>query len=215
MDLTGMGTAWSAAFLTTNFLLNITPGPAVMQVVGHSMANGWRPAQASILGILTANGMYCAFAALGLGALILALPQLFDAVKWAGMAYLAWLGLRALGNAFGSRPIETTASGHARPAELFRQSFLLQGANPKSVFFFCALLPTFAGSAVGAPARIALLGAVALVLEYPVLLAYALLAARARVVVTGGFGRRALDFLSGCVLLGAVSRVAATSAQRR
>ncbi|HYM68010.1 MAG TPA: LysE family translocator [bacterium] len=180
MSIAGMGPTWLAAFLTTNFLLNITPGPAVMQVVGHSIHNGWRPAQASILGILTANGMYGMLAALGLGALILALPQLFEAVKWVGVAYLAWLGVRALYHACRSQPANTPTGERARPVQLSRQSFLLQGANPKSVFFFCALLLAFAGSGDGgAPARIVLLGLLALGLEYPVLLAYSLLAARA------------------------------------
>lgn len=204
-----------AAFATTSFLLNITPGPAVMQVVGHSMVNGWRPAQASVLGILAANGMYCMLAALGLGALVLAVPQLFEAVKWVGMAYLAWLGIRALRSACSADRAGVTRGPAARPSQLFRQSFLLQGANPKSVLTFCALLPAFVGSADGASARIVVLGFLAIAWEYPVLLAYSAMASKARALAFSGRGRRILDALSGCALLGAAGSVAATSLQRR
>ena len=140
------------------------------------MANGWRPAQASILGILSANAVYCLCSALGVGAVILAAPQLFEAVKYAGTAYLAWLGISALRGAGTLGAAEVSVGPAARPSALFRQSFVLQSANPKSVLFYCAMLPVFAGAAEGAAARIVLLGIFSFVLEYPVLLAYSLLA---------------------------------------
>lgn len=209
----GISSAWLAAFVTTSTLLNITPGPAVMQVVGHSMVNGARAGQASIAGILSANAMYMALAALGLGALILAVPQLFEAIKWCGMAYLAWLGLKSLKGAWAD-PVAGAAATLPPPApagSLYRQSFLLQGANPKSVVFFCALLPTFAGSADGAPLRIVMLGLLAIVIEYPVLLAYSLAASRARQWLQGPAGRRMLDALAGVALLAAAGSVLTTS----
>jgi primary-amine oxidase len=96
MGIGELSAASLLAFATTTTLMNVTPGPAVMQVVGHSMSNGWRPAQASILGIFAANGLYCALSVLGLGALILAAPSLFEVLKWCGVSYLAWLGVKAL-----------------------------------------------------------------------------------------------------------------------
>ena len=209
----GISGTWLAAFVTTSTLLNITPGPAVMQVLGHSMVNGARSGQASIAGILSANAMYILLAALGLGALILAVPQLFELIKWCGMAYLAWLGLKSLKGAW-ARPSARTAAALPRSApawSLFRQSFLLQGTNPKSVVFFCALLPTFAGSADGAPLRIMMLGLLAIVIEYPVLLAYSLAASKARLWLQGATGRRMLDALAGVTLLAAASTVVTTS----
>jgi len=206
-----VGTTWLVTFLTVNFALNITPGPAVLQVVGHSMANGWRPAQASILGILSANAVYCLCSALGVGALILAVPQLFEAVKYAGTAYLAWLGILAVRGAGTLGAAEVSVGPAARPSALFRQSFVLQSANPKSLLFFCAMLPVFAGAAEGAAARIVLLGVVSLLLEYPVLLAYALLATRMRVWLSHGRGRALVQAGSGLALLAAAGLVAATS----
>jgi len=203
------------AFATTSFLLNITPGPAVMQVVGHSMTNGWRAAQASILGILAGNAMYCALSVLGLGTVILAAPSLFGAIQWCGVTYLAWLGLKALRSAFKRQGVLQAATLRARPMELFRQSFVLQGANPKSVLFFCTLLPVFAGEAQGAPARIAVLGLVAIVTEYPVLLGYSLLAWRTSRWFQGERGRRIMDGLAGAALLMAAGTVARASLRGR
>ena len=203
------------AFATTTFLLNITPGPAVMQVVGHSISNGWKASQASIGGILLANAMYCALSVLGLGALILAVPALFEVIKWCGVTYLAWLGLKSLRAAFRPGARSDAPVLVARPLTLFRQSFVLQGANPKSVLFFCALLPTFAGDAQGAPLRIAVLGMVAIAMEYPVLLAYSLMAARARTWLKGMRGKRVLDGLSGTALLAAAGTVASATLRQR
>ncbi len=215
MTILRMDPVLLAAFMTTHILLCLTPGPAVMQVVAHSMVNGWRPAQASILGVLGANGMYCMLAALGMGALILALPELFELVKWVGMTYLVWLGLRSLMSAFRPSRLDASAAPPATPLQLFRQSFLLQGANPKSVLTFCALLPAFVGEAEGASIRIILLGFLAIVLEYPILLVYSLLAARARRLIATGRGRRVLSAFSGLALIGAAGSVAATTLQRR
>lgn len=215
MNIYELSAATIIAFASTNFLLNITPGPAVMQVVGHSITHGWKGAQASILGILVANAMYCALSVLGLGALILAAPALFELIKWCGVSYLAWLGIKALRSAMSPARLLAAPIPQARPGALFRHSFVLQGANPKSVLFFCALLPTFAGEAEGAPLRIAILGMVAIIMEYPVLLAYSLMASRARAWFDDTRGQRVLDGLAGSALLTAAGTVASTTLRPR
>jgi homoserine/homoserine lactone efflux protein len=215
MSLQALDAAALLAFATTTLLMNITPGPAVMQVVGHSIGNGWRASQASILGIFAANALYCALSVLGLGALILAAPSLFEVIKWCRVAYLAWIGLKAVRAALRPGPPRETPSVRARPLALFRQSFVLQGANPKSVLYFCALLPVFAGEAEGAPLRIAVLGLVATVMEYPVLLGYSLLAARASAWFSGTVGPRLLDGAAGAALLAAAGSVATSTLRHR
>ena len=157
------------AFATTTFLLNITPGPAVMQVIGHSVSNGWKRAQASILGICAGNAVYCLLAVFGLGALILAVPRAFEIVKWCGVLYLCWLGGKSILSAFKGSRAQEAPTLQASSSVLFRQSLLVQAANPKSYLYFCALLPTFAGEAEGAPLRMAILGIVSMIMEYPVL----------------------------------------------
>jgi threonine/homoserine/homoserine lactone efflux protein len=210
-----LGTAALVGFATTTLLMNITPGPAVMQVVAHSVSNGWKPGQASIFGIFAANAMYCAMSVLGLGAVILAAPSLFEAIKWCGVCYLGWLGLKALRSACGAAAPSPTPALRGRPSQLFKQSFVLQGANPRSVLYFCTLLPVFAGDADGAPLRIAVLGLVATVMEYPVLLGYSLLAARASAWFRGTLRQRLLDGVSGSALLAAAGSVGAATLRNR
>jgi len=204
-----------AAFATTTLVMNVTPGPAVMQVIGHSLGTGWRASQASILGVLAANALYCALSVLGLGAVILAAPSVFEAIKWAGVTYLAWLGIKALRAACRPGSPAQPPAVRARPVALFRQSFVLQGANPGAVLYFCSLLPVFAGDAQGAPVRIALLGLVGTLMEYPVLLGYSLLASRARRWFAGAGARRALDALAGSALLVAAGSVARATLRQR
>jgi homoserine/homoserine lactone efflux protein len=215
MSIHELSAASLAAFATTTLVMNITPGPAVMQVIGHSISNGWRASQASILGIFAANALYCALSVLGLGAVILAAPSLFEAIKWCGVTYLGWLGITALRSALRAGSPRQAPALRARPLALFRQGFVLQGANPGAVLYFCTLLPVFAGDVEGAPLRIAILGLVATVLEYPVLLGYALLASRARRWFSGTEARRALDALSGSALLLAAGSVARATLRHR
>jgi len=201
------------AFVGTNFLLNITPGPAVLQVVGHSLGNGWKRTHASILGILAANAMYCMMSALGLSLLILSVPSLFEAIKWCGAGYLMWIGVRTLKSALSMDVPRMAAMRSASALTLFKQSFFLQGANPKSVLFFCAMLPTFAGPADGADQRILILGFLAIVLEYPVLLVYSLLGSRISAVTRNVTAQRVLQTAAGLSLIGAATMVARTSLQ--
>lgn len=202
------------AFVVTSTLMDLTPGPAVLKVVGDGMRHGLRPAQFSIAGILAANAMYCGISALGLSALLLAFPVLFEFIKWAGVAYLIWIGLQSLRDARSGEAGQGQVSPHGAPRALFRSSFVLQGANPKSYLYFAAILPAFA-PADAAPQWILILGAISILLEYPSLLLYSLLGGKAAQYATGPFARRTFSGLSGTAVIGAAAMVARTSLPAR
>jgi len=202
------------AFIVTSLALDFTPGPAVLKVVGDSMTHGWRRTQPSIAGILVANAVYCLASASGLAALVLAFPVLFDFIKWAGMLYLVCIGLRALHAALFAPEPRPLAAPISTPRRLFCSSFVLQGANPKAVLYYVAILPAFAGDSEHAVECFLLLGALEIAMEYPALLLYSLVGGSLSAFASRRL-QRALDALAGVAVIGAVAMVARTSLQQR
>ncbi|HWJ94140.1 MAG TPA: LysE family translocator [Telluria sp.] len=201
---------WNAfgLFLLTNFVLSLTPGPAVLLVTGHAAANGWRRSQSSVLGIMSGNAAYCLLSAFGLGALFVRFPALVGVVKGVGAAYLVFIGVRAL--LLAGEPLATgDDQACARPVVLYRQALALQLSNPKSVLFFCALLPQFVNMEGPSTLAMLVLGACAIVLEYPVLTAYSILGAQARRLAGSPTALHTLNVLAAGLLLLAAGRVAA------
>jgi threonine/homoserine/homoserine lactone efflux protein len=131
-----------ATFLVTMAVMAITPGPANVFAVATGVEKGRAAALLGVAGMNTATLVWFGAAALGLGALVLAFPQVFRLVAVAGGLYVAWLGIKAiLGALQGAAP---TAQARTRPGDnAFRDGFAVQIANPKAVLFFTAVLPPF------------------------------------------------------------------------
>ena len=163
-------------FAGAALVLLLIPGPAVLYVVARSVAQGRKAGIVSVLGIHTATLIHIAAAALGLSVLVLSSALAFNIVKYAGAAYLIWLGFRKL---FG--PAETVGLNgelqrysHAR---LFRDGFLVNLLNPKTALFFLAFLPQFVDVSRGHVAmQITMLGLMLAALGVCTDSAYALLA---------------------------------------
>ena len=144
-------------FIGAGLLLNITPGPDVLYIVGRSIGQGRVAGLVSVLGISTGCLFHVASAALGLSALMLALPLAYDAVRYAGAAYLVWLGVRAITSK--SSPLHVQRVDPERLGRVFQQGVLTNMLNPKVALFFLAFLPQFTDPARGpVPLQIALLG---------------------------------------------------------
>ncbi len=192
-------------FLITETALSISPGPAVLLVVSQGLRRGGRRSIFSSCGILSANALYFAVSAAGLGAAILASSALFSVIRWAGAAYLVWLGLRAiLGRHSPFRPALGNVSVDAESnGRLYIGGFLLQAANPKALMFFAAILPQFVTPAQPMAAQFALLGATSITAEFFVLLAYGVLAGRASALARQPRFARTADCVAGALLLGA------------
>ena len=146
-----------AVFLLAALGLLLVPGPAVMYIVTRSAAHGRKAGLASVMGIEVASLVHSLAAALGLSALLLASALAFQVVKYAGAAYLVYLGIRTL----LSRKEEEAASvnGEARLGELFGRGVVVNLLNPKTALFFYAFLPQFVDPHRGAvQAQIFVLG---------------------------------------------------------
>ena len=201
-------------FCITETVLCFIPGPAVLFVLSTALRRGFASASIAATGILAGNTFYFALSATGIAAVIVASHVVFGALKWAGAAYLVWLGLRmvlARANVPAAAPQRTDVLAATRAdvlaVSVFRRAFIVQAANPKALVFFVALLPQFINSAGSVPRQILLLGSSSVVIEFAVLSLYAALAARAR-TMTGARFARGLERIGGACLIAAGARLA-------
>ena len=138
---TALGIISLPLFIAAGLLLNITPGPDLLFVIGRAAAHGVRAGVAAALGIAAGCLVHTAAVALGVAALLAASSLAFDLIKWAGAAYLLYLGLRLLR---GEGAVSDAAPPPvAAPGATFWQGFLTNVLNPKVALFFLALLPQF------------------------------------------------------------------------
>ena len=130
-------------FIATAIVLVLTPGQDTFFILGRSLASGRSAGIAAALGITCGSIIHTLLAALGLSALLATSPYAFMAVKFAGAAYLLYIGVRALlSRAQGLPGAEARgANGGYWPA--FRQGIVSNLLNPKVALFFLALMPQF------------------------------------------------------------------------
>ena len=129
-------------FILSGVLLNITPGPDSVYVIGRSMQMGWRGGAAAAFGISCGCFFHVAGAAIGLSALLMASSTAFSILKLVGAAYLVLTGLQML----WSRPALVAVKDEAERNSLrrvFLQGVFTNALNPKVALFFLAFLPQF------------------------------------------------------------------------
>ena len=132
-------------FIIAGLLLNITPGPDMALIVARSAQHGVRAGVAAALGVGAGCFVHIAAAAFGVSALLMTSALAFSLLKWAGAAYLVYLGLQMLWGSF-RHSHSTTPSAAGRRDDLpgiFFQGFLTNALNPKVALFFLAFVPQF------------------------------------------------------------------------
>jgi threonine/homoserine/homoserine lactone efflux protein len=138
-----LGTHDLALFVISGLLLNITPGPDTLYIVGRS-TQGLRSGAVAALGIGAGCFVHIFAAAIGLSALLAASATAFSAVKLVGGAYLVWIGISMLLTRTRSPAPGAPAAPPLVPLRrVFMQGFLTNALNPKVALFFLALLPQF------------------------------------------------------------------------
>jgi len=143
-------------FLVAAFALNIAPGPDMLYVIGRSVGQGRRAGIVSALGVFVGCWVHILAAAFGIAALLRSSPMAFNVVRYAGAAYLIYLGLKMLAQRtdLTSQQLKTESLG-----AIFRQGVITNVLNPKVAIFFLAFLPQFIDARRGSVAlQIILLG---------------------------------------------------------
>jgi RhtB (resistance to homoserine/threonine) family protein len=194
-------------FLGIVALLTITPGADMAMVARSVLSGGRHDAFATTLGISAGCLVWAIASALGIAAVLAASQTAYDALRLVGAAYLVWLGLQSLHAAWrGAEPAARPSEGRSSP---FRQGLLTNLFNPKIAVFYSTFLPQFIGP--GDPALLIsmLLAGVHIALGVLWLSLYAWLLDRAVTAFKRSRVRRALDALTGTVLVGLGLRLAA------
>ena len=208
---------WStlAVFSAAALLLLVIPGPAVLYIVAQSVSRGRVAGLASMAGIQVGGLVHVAAAALGLSALVVHSATAFNVVKYAGAAYLVFLGVRRLlgrdQNARDGVPQER------RLRSLFAQGIVVNVLNPKTALFFFAFLPQFVDVSRGDVAfQILVLGLVFIALATLSDGAYALAAGSAAGWLSARRGFSRFErYVSGSVLVGLGLVTALSGAHRK
>jgi len=142
MEIVIPGAANLGLFIGAALVLLVIPGPAVLYIFARSIEQGRLAGFVSILGIHTATLVHVAAAALGLSAVLASSALAFSLVKYAGAAYLVWLGLRKIFSRSEAVDLSVSVRGKEY-RRLFRDGFVVNLFNPKTALFFLAFLPQF------------------------------------------------------------------------
>jgi threonine/homoserine/homoserine lactone efflux protein len=191
------------AFCAAAAVMLLIPGPTILLVIGQSLGGGGGRALPLVAGVALGDLTAMTLSLAGLGAILATSATLFAALKWAGAAYLLWLGVK-----MWRAPVEAGAAPPLAAGRALRQAWLVTALNPKGIVFFVAFVPQFID-----PARPFLPQAVVLVATFVTLGAanaglYAALATRLSGAVRRPSVRRALNRTGGAVLVGAGLAVA-------
>lgn len=199
-----MSAAQLAAFLGVSAVVIVTPGQDTALTIRNTLLAGRSGGIATAAGVVSGQLVWALAASAGLSAVLLASAPLFMAIRIAGAAYLVLLGVQALVAAIrGAHRVDADAAPRRRRAP-YRQGVLSNLGNPKMAVFFTSLLPQFGSSF----AAMLALGLVFATLTLVWLSAYAVAVAKATNFLQRSWVRRALDAVTGLVLVALGLRVA-------
>jgi homoserine/homoserine lactone efflux protein len=166
-------------FCLTETALCLSPGPSALLVVSLGLTRGRRAGLFAAVGVLAANALYFTFSASGLVTVHALSRQAFLAIKWAGAAYLIWLGARMIARSFRALVLDPPPGALSSGRRSFWQGLVTQGSNPNLLVYFTAILPQFLSPAEPLPRQVAILAGSSFIIEFTALSLYAVLASRA------------------------------------
>ena len=195
------------SFALVSLIVTLVPGPAFIVVMTTALRRGFKAGAHATAGIVIGDAVYLFLTALGLGSLLATSFWTFTIIKWLGIAYLVYLGLRSLFFPTNSLIAEDRHSVSGRSA--FVTALTVQLANPKLMLFLAALVPQFLDPTYPIVPQLAVLGATFMLSDTIIYALLSVLAARARPFLASERATRMVSRVSGVAMLGAAARVAA------
>jgi threonine/homoserine/homoserine lactone efflux protein len=201
-----------AAFAVASSILLVIPGPTVLLVVSYALGQGWRTALPMAIGVALGDFTAMTLSMLGLGALLATSATLFTILKWAGAAYLVYLGIKLwrAGGALEAAPRTDAVSA----AKMLGHAWLVTALNPKSITFFVAFLPAFLDPKADFVTQMLVFETTFLILAFANALGYALVASRARRLASNPSAIGVVNKVGGGLLVGAGVATVSFAGQR-
>jgi threonine/homoserine/homoserine lactone efflux protein len=190
-------------FILMTFVVSATPGPNMLLVMSISARHGLKTATTAMLGCMTALLIMMSISAAGLGALLQAFPAVFEVLRLAGAAYLAYLGVkcwRAPVHNQSDTPQAAVPAVHG--GAVFRQGFLVAASNPKAILFAAAFFPQFLNPQSAQLPQFAILLTTFAVIEVSWYFVYAASGKRLSVYLQQARVMRAFNRITGGVFVG-------------
>ncbi|MGF9695349.1 LysE family translocator [Rhizobium sp. 0TCS1.26] len=191
------------AFVAASAVLLAIPGPTILLVISYALSHGRRAATATVAGVALGDFTAMTASMLGLGALLATSSMLFTGLKWAGAAYLIYLGIRLWRTPVGEPTAEATDVPAARPVRIFLHTYVVTALNPKSIVFFVAFLPQFLDLTEPLFFQMAIFEATFLGLAIINAGLYGLLASAARETIRRPTVQRIVNRTGGSLMIGA------------
>ncbi|MHC1549695.1 LysE family translocator [Phyllobacterium sp. K27] len=191
------------AFVAASAILLAIPGPTILLVISYALGHGRRFAMATVAGVALGDFTAMTASMLGLGALLAASATIFTALKWIGVAYLIYLGIK-----LWRAPVADPVTGEApakneKALRIFLHTYVVTALNPKSIIFFVAFLPQFLDTTRPILTQMVIFEATFLVLATLNAGAYALMASMARQTIRKPSVQRVVNRTGGSLMIGA------------
>lgn len=187
-------------FIPACFAINMAFGPNNLLSITIGARHGMTTAVTASVGRLLAFAVMICVAALGMGAVLTASEMMFTAMKWAGAAYLVWIGVRLLQSRAELEPDQETIGQGAAIWPLFRREFLVAAGNPKAILVFTAFFPQFV-EADNYWRSFAILGGFFLLFEMVSIMVYSFAGARLRTLTGNAKSLRWVNRVSGSMMV--------------
>ena len=191
-------------FVLMTFVVSATPGPNMLMVMSVSARHGVRTAVVAMLGCMTALLAMMSISAAGLGAVLQTSPQVFEVLRLAGAAYLAYLGVKVWRSPVHEQSADAplVVAPVLNKGAIYRQAFLVAASNPKAILFAAAFFPQFIHADAPQLPQFVILLATFTLIEVGWYLVYALSGKRLSVYLQRANVMRAFNRITGGVFIG-------------